>query len=500
MEVNKQRLNEIADKIKKIRIFENEEGVKYFNETAAEAIDSLSEDADIIKENFAYFAKRPTSIMYPEEFLRIMQNISGGRQMLADNLEYILETFINKKVRARLELVGIPEVSKKVSENFENLFNMAMYRGKPESNYDQDPSLRYVPCCPDQKKNDFTIFLKYVSGAENPSEILEKNKELFLNYSFNSGMLEMVKVLSKNPKCHQFIRDNIETIKENCYVPHLAELCTSIREICPEEFEKEAFTIDNIYLPAIATLESQNVQGKNYAQILSQINLTCSEVIKQGRTDDFEKLMNFMMKSTNNDELKVCGSGFFNITIQAGDKAIKIGARESNNDKEEPKVPYHPRILLPTIRKKDVSRDSKHPIFVAMYETVDVDVEITDEEMLEVYKELREDGIRWLDIKKENLGRLRKDNLQYEIGSNVPTPLEYLGFEESGVEKRTLKKGDLVIIDLDYIYQNGKADELDFVSENVPQCIIDYEREYMRRKNEEKAKAKSEVPSPHDEH
>lgn len=499
MEISEEKLQELTDKIKKIRIFENSDGVKYFNEDGANAIESLSEDVDIIKDNFAYFAKRPTSIMHPEDFLRIMQNLPNGRKMLADNLGLILQLFVNKRVRARAELIGISEVSNKIAEDFENMFNIAMYSGTTKPGYEPTPELRYVPCCAGQSQELFQNFITLVSGVENPSEVLEKNKELFLNCSYNSAMLGMVKNLARNPKCHQFIKDNFESIKENCYLPHLAELYSEIRDICPEEFEKEAFTIDNIYLPAIAKLESQNLYGKEYESALSQINLTCSEVIKQGRTLDFEKLMNFMREKTSNNELKVCGSGFFNITIQAGDKAIKIGGNEASKTKtEEEKVPYHPRILLPTVRKKDTSRDPNHPIFVGIYEMVDVDIEITDEELLEVYKDLRENGIRWLDIKKENLGRLRKDNLQYETGSNIPAPLDYVGIEESGVERKTLKAGELVVIDLDYLYKDGKADKMPFVSEHVPQCIIDYENEYMKHKEEQLKKSESVVP--HDEY
>lgn len=504
MGTNEQKLKEIADKMSKIRVFENADGVQYFNEEGVFALENLSKDADVIRENFKYFSKKTFAILHPEEFFKIIQNIDGGRQMIADNLEYILNTFVNKKARARLSLVGIPEVSKKVAEDFENLFNAAMYRGEPATTYDKEPSLRYVPCCAEQNKTDFSIFLQYVIGADNPADILEANKDLFLNYAFNSGMLDMVKVLSKNPKCHQFIRNNFEAIKENCYVPHLAELYTNVRDICPEEFSKEAFTIDNIYLPAIEKLETKNENGMDYSIVLDQINVTCSEIIKHGRTADYEKLVKFINQASNDNTFKVCGLGSYNIIMQVGDKILKVGGKESDRkDRDSFKIPYHPRILLPTIRKKDGVADPDHPLVVGLYETVDVDSEITDEEVLEVYKELREAGIRWIDVKKENLGRLKKDNLQYEFGSNMPAPLEYLGFEDIGIERKTLKAGDIVIIDVDELYTDGKADKMPFINGVVPKCVIEYEKEYMARKEAEKAKKlerKPEAPSPHDEH
>lgn len=504
MEVSKEKLEELADRMKKIRVYENDDGVKYFNEDGAMKIERLSKDIDIIRENFAYFAKRQTSIMYPDDFLVIIKNLPGGNQLIADNLEYILKSFVHKKQRARIELIGIPEVSKKIAGNFGKFLNLSTFAREENQDFEVEDdrtaeTLRYVPCCAERNQTDFSIFLGMVGASENPSEILEANKDLFLNYAYNSGMLTMVKTLSRNPKCHEFIRNNFEAIRDICYVPHLAELYTLVRDICPEQFAEHSFTIDSIFLPAIEKLDMQGVKAKEYSNILSQINLTCSEIIKQNRSKDLAELAKYMMSLTKNDNLKVCGSGFFNITLQVGEKALKISGREDN--KESGPIPYHPRILLPNTRKVDASKDPNHPLFISLYEMVDIDIDITDEELLEVYKDLRESGIKWLDVKKENLGRLRKDNLQYEIGKNIPSPIELVGIEDSGVEERTLKAGDLVVIDLDYLYKDGKADDEDFISEKVPKCIRDYEAEYMKRKEKEKKLTKKpEAPSAHDEY
>jgi hypothetical protein len=283
----------------------------------------------------------------------------------------------------------------------------------------------------------------------------------------------MVKVLGTNPGCYEFIRNNFETIKSNCYVPNLAELYANIRESYPEEFAKEAFTIDNIYLPALE-------QGKLDKSV--QINLTCSKIIDQGRTKDLETLTKFMMEhSTIEPEtLKVLGVGWFNITLQAGDKAIKLDGQSDAKEKKE--IPYHPRLLQPIKRKVDTSRDPEHPLAIEMYEVVDANVEISDEELLEVYKELREDGIRWLDVKKENLGRLRKPNYQYELGNNIPLPPKMLGIRDSGVGRKILPAGELVIIDLDFFDISEDKDNKTFVATAyVPACIREYEKEFVKK-------------------
>lgn len=145
-----------------------------------------------------------------------------------------------------------------------------------------------------------------------------------------------------------------------------------------------------------------------------------------------------------------------------------------------------------------MSVDSEHPLGIEVYEAVDMDTEITDEEILEVYKELREAGIKWTDIKRENLGRLRKDNYPHEVGQNVPVPPEFLGIVDSGVERRILKAGELVIIDLDCLEmaKDEKGSNFTKMAE-VPACVYQYELEYQKRIKDKAVAEKPEMPEEH---
>jgi hypothetical protein len=455
-------------------VFRDDDGKLYIKDNSREYYENLSDNIPIIEENFEYFATRPSSLFRPDEFIRNISYLPNGSKIIADNLEFILTHMKNNGTKVRSALVGNADVSERVAKEFEKMFKLTVFENEDvEIDKSINPSKRYVESYSNSRKENFYNFFRYIKNLKNPSQVLEEHKDLFLNSNFNSSMAEMVKVLGTNPGCYEFIRNNFETIKSNCYVPNLAELYANIRESYPEEFAKEAFTIDNIYLPALE-------QGKLDKSV--QINLTCSKIIDQGRTKDLETLTKFMMEhSTIEPEtLKVLGVGWFNITLQAGDKAIKLDGQSDAKEKKE--IPYHPRLLQPIKRKVDTSRDPEHPLAIEMYEVVDANVEISDEELLEVYKELREDGIRWLDVKKENLGRLRKPNYQYELGNNIPLPPKMLGIRDSGVGRKILPAGELVIIDLDFFDISEDKDNKTFVATAyVPACIREYEKEFVKK-------------------
>ncbi|MBO5397844.1 MAG: hypothetical protein J6A36_02790 [Clostridia bacterium] len=491
MEVSKEKLSELAEDFKKLRVIKSEEGLLQIRDSAIASYEKLSNSMDIIEENFQYFAKQPNSIMYPDEFILAMKFLPNGSKILSDNLEFILEKITHRAERVRPELIDIPEVSEKVADNFEKIFYMMMPEriSKKQQEHAINPDMRYVACCPGTVESNFLYLMRYLMGSDKASEVLEANKNLFLNSDFNSAMANMVKCLAQDEKCHEFIRNNFETIKENCYVPDLAKLYASIKDACPEEYKQEAFLIDNIYNPAKRNANPYEVNS---------IDKICSRLIEQGRTKDLESLMKFAMSQSLEEPntLKYLGCGWFNITVQAGDKAIKLGAPD--DEKEKPKIPYHPRLLQPIVRKNDISRDSKHPVGIEIYEVVDTDTEISDEEILEVYKELREAGIKWTDIKKENLGRLRKNNYPYEFGYNVPVPQEFLGIEDSGVERKVLKAGQLVIIDLDCLQMAENERGNDFTKTAVvPDCVRKYEAEYQKSIEAKKLVKKPEMPEEH---
>lgn len=131
-----------------------------------------------------------------------------------------------------------------------------------------------------------------------------------------------------------------------------------------------------------------------------------------------------------------------------GNKVIKFGKSRLTD-----KIPYHRRILQPLIRKQILRN-----LYVEVSEYIGPDKKITDEDAYLIYKELRDDGIIWLDAKMENLGRLEKENIIH-FNEKLYAKNETVGYIPGTIrEDKTLKKGDLVIIDTDFLFREQDFD------------------------------------------
>ena len=145
------------------------------------------------------------------------------------------------------------------------------------------------------------------------------------------------------------------------------------------------------------------------------------------------------------DSMEFIGSGVSGIVFRAGKKVVKLSVKLGQKE-----IPYHPRLLMPHFRKvyEDLSA-------IEVYNFAKVkSAQITDEKLLDIYKELEAAGIAWTDAKKENLVELLEDNNlpEYNLGENF----NLYGFLEDDRYPTTnhtvLKKGDIVICDLNNLY------------------------------------------------
>lgn len=134
--------------------------------------------------------------------------------------------------------------------------------------------------------------------------------------------------------------------------------------------------------------------------------------------------------------------GGFSCVLLIGDKVVKLGSR---NTKCFPNNPY---IIAPLLRKE--LKVNGEACFIEVTERVDNSTVPSHEELYQLYKSLRDLGLVWTDIRGINVGRLRKDNVIYWNEKLNPSE-EVLGLEPKRGEK-VLKKGDLVLLDADFIY------------------------------------------------
>ena len=157
-------------------------------------------------------------------------------------------------------------------------------------------------------------------------------------------------------------------------------------------------------------------------------------------------------EKVNYHDIKYVGGGDFSSCFKIGCKYFKIG-----NKRRTFYIKNNKRFLQPLRREEIKSLDNKFMFCLEINEEVDTKNN-TDEDVYRIYKELRNQGIVWTDPKKANLGRLLKDNKVYfdgvdyvdKIGTGFLSDVDY-----------SLKAGDLVIIDTDFIYDE---DDLDYLN------------------------------------
>jgi hypothetical protein len=151
-------------------------------------------------------------------------------------------------------------------------------------------------------------------------------------------------------------------------------------------------------------------------------------------------------------DLEYVEKGTLTDVYKLGNKVVKFGKNRLTD-----KIPYHRRILQPLIRRRVLL--GFKDLYIEISEYIQPDNTITDEEAYLIYKELRDDGIIWLDAKRENLGRLEKDNI---VHFNEPLYVknETVGYiPETIKQDNPLNKGDLVIIDTDFLFREQDFDE-----------------------------------------
>ena len=138
------------------------------------------------------------------------------------------------------------------------------------------------------------------------------------------------------------------------------------------------------------------------------------------------------------------GGGLSSVLL-IGNKVIKIGDRATKS------FPNNPYIISPLLRKKlEFNGES---CFVEVTERVDTSKKASKEELYQLFKKLRNLNLTWTDIKEDNVGRLKKENIIHWRQNLNPTD-GVLGLDVKRGET-ILKEGDLVILDADFIYDEN---------------------------------------------
>ena len=316
------------------------------------------------------------------------------------------------------------------------------------------------------EKNIFSMLECYKSEIDYIKLIKYcKDKDIDINYLFkyiekNNLLLEdnrLLNVLLFNYK--DITINNIDTI-----INHSTKLLDLKYILNQYEVSKDKIDMINKRIRNNNKLVSEEILSTAVSRDLKDdiINKSISIITDELKNNENVNYEDICILSKN---------GAYSTAYQIGDKVLKIGKKREVFVKQNNK-----RFLQPLYREEILDKDNVDYLFcIEINELVDTK-NITKEDVYLIYKELRDCGLVWTDCKEENIGRLLKDNKVYFKGIDR-VDKNAVGYNNDNEE--ILKKGDLVIIDNDYIY-----DEEDYFKNNyLPPS--EYFYEFEKRYNSE---------------
>ena len=186
-----------------------------------------------------------------------------------------------------------------------------------------------------------------------------------------------------------------------------------------------------------------------FASIVYQVR-SDAKIEDDNLKDVIEMIIHDVMKNEDAklSDIKFSG-GAYSSVIFIKDKVIKIGTKRVTD-----KFNNNPYIIKPLLRKELESNGNK--CFVEVTERVDTSRRANEEELYQLYKNMRDLGLVWTDVAPKNVGRLIKPNNIHWNGNLDPSN-KVLGLGDT-VGDAILKNGDLVILDADFIYNENDKD------------------------------------------
>lgn len=157
------------------------------------------------------------------------------------------------------------------------------------------------------------------------------------------------------------------------------------------------------------------------------------------------------------------GGGYSNV-LQIGNTVIKVGLPRKTFE-----IPNDKRILQPILRR-DLRREQGINAVIEVSDRVDTDIVLSEEEMYKIYKDMRDRGIVCGDFKHGNIGVLLRDNTPRNIKEN--------GMRGNVTE--TLKAGEYVLLDTDFIYSEDDPN-IDLTSDMSRKFEKRYQSQMMNK-------------------
>lgn len=371
------------------------------------------------------------------------------------------------------------------------------------------------------KINSFENLIKYISKYRSSPKKISKIKDKFNEYldlCTEQNIIDYINELKNIPQMENTLYYNSDSIYRKFGIGSILKLTQTMEfrkrfEYIHEMYKKirlKYYTIDEFLDNLMEYNEGEYIcdnmeQIINSSDIHSLIKSNLLKKLKQLDSDKFKKLHSLIVNKmtkvnhkfidstilfglttivdeiANNEnvdisDIEYIATGAFTDVYKLGNKVIKFGKNRLTD-----KIPYHKRILQPLIRRKVSS--GINDLYIEISEYLQTDNSITDDDAYLIYKELRNDGIIWIDAKRENLGRLEKNNIAH-FNEPLYVKNETVGYiPETLYGNEPLQKGDLVIIDTDFLFREDDFDVTHLDSRINTEFYRVCEQRYQEEKN-----------------
>ncbi len=230
------------------------------------------------------------------------------------------------------------------------------------------------------------------------------------------------------------IIDNMDYFFKNCF--NLLELKQIINE--------KGFTINE---------NSNKIMDDNIDKIINEMvkdaSINVNDLKKEKLYNTLKIIIDELLENEHlqyHDIVKL-GRGSSSTVFQIGSKVLKLGIERETFYMDNNKY-----FLKPLYRANWYSCDNKKFLLcIEITEKVDTK-SVNSNDLYDIYYYLRENGLIWLDANVGNIGRLIKDNKTYF--NNLTPALAATSYTTENTE--TLKAGNIVILDNDYIYTKNE--------------------------------------------
>ncbi len=327
---------------------------------------------------------------------------------------------------------------------------------------------------------DRLYFLSLLTEEEPGRYAIKKNFDVFLDYIVDWHRCGFAfSKLREGKTFDSFLDDNIDTIYDMIEPEDALETSLALSHISSKSDSvinkyitnhKKDYT-HTMYLDALAKRTRQISKedlSKKIEPFVSPISQIIDELVESG--------------NVTYADISFLGKGAYSSVYGIGDKVLKIGAKRANFN-----YPNHRRILQPLARRI-LSQDDFSSIIEVSPKVKTLNKDQEDKEKLyEVYKELRDSGIVWADVRFDNIGILNGPNLPTLYGKPFYVSPDAAGTDReiSEEELSLLRAGDWVIIDTDHLY---KEKEFEKETDEQFQALRPLYKEFKLRYTLEKLK------------